>query len=340
MSLLAQDAGLTRRVGAVTLLLGLAAIVFVVFVADRIEWTRQTRFSIAFASTGSLREGAAFVVAGRAVGTVEAITLDPAGGVVASVAIAADQARRIARDGDVFITSRGPLGERYLEIGPSTATAFEPLHEGDRLVGRDPPSLDRVLQRTWDNLTTAKQFAEAVAPEFAALRDQLRALGTTIDELVPANLIGMASLGVELDGLATEARQLRDVGLGGEPGLHAIADTLNRARVTTAQVRRVLDTLDAQAAPLGANVAAMRARIATRGPAAVAAVERAIARLRGALDKIDPLFAKVADLTSRLARGEGSIGRLMKDPEFPEDAKDLGRILKRHPWRILLRPRD
>ena len=38
--------------------------------------------------------------------------------------------------------------------------------------------------------------------------------------------------------------------------------------------------------------------------------------------------------------GEGSLGRLMADPEFADDAKDLGKIMKRHPWRILERPKD
>jgi hypothetical protein len=31
---------------------------------------------------------------------------------------------------------------------------------------------------------------------------------------------------------------------------------------------------------------------------------------------------------------------LMRDPEFPEDAKDLGKILKRQFWKILERPHD
>ena len=40
MSLLAQDERLTRRVGAVTLVLLAASIVFVIFVYDRIDWGR------------------------------------------------------------------------------------------------------------------------------------------------------------------------------------------------------------------------------------------------------------------------------------------------------------
>ena len=34
------------------------------------------------------------------------------------------------------------------------------------------------------------------------------------------------------------------------------------------------------------------------------------------------------------------LGRLMKDPEFPEDAKALGKLLKANAWRILGHPVD
>ena len=41
-----------------------------------------------------------------------------------------------------------------------------------------------------------------------------------------------------------------------------------------------------------------------------------------------------------IARGEGTIGRIQHDPEFPEDAKELGKILKRTPWRVIGHPQD
>jgi hypothetical protein len=62
--------------------------------------------------------------------------------------------------------------------------------------------------------------------------------------------------------------------------------------------------------------------------------------VRGALDKVDPLLAMVREIIGRLERGEGSLGRLSRDPEFPEDTKELGKILKRQPWKILGKPED
>jgi len=63
------------------------------------------------------------------------------------------------------------------------------------------------------------------------------------------------------------------------------------------------------------------------------AADTALARLEG-------VQAKVADLMGIIDRGEGSLGRIANDPEFPEDAKELGKILKRTPLRVIGHPQD
>lgn len=348
MSLLAQDERLTRRVGAVVLVVIAAAIGFVVFVYDRIEWRARVRLDVYFRQTGGLREGAPLVVAGRAIGEIESIALSPRGapgplggeeGVVVTVAIDERAAARITRGGDVFVTSRGALGARYLELGPAPPGGPSLAADHAPLLGRDPPSIDRVLQRTWDNLNTARAFGEAVRPELDDLRARLGELSATLDTLSP-NLVGVAGLGVEVSALADEARRLRDVGLGGEAGRAELASVIGQARATLARARRVFEELGVGARALAASSGAVRARLGERGPRAIAEVELAIDRVRAVIAKVDPLLAKVADLDARIARGEGSLGKLMKDPEFPEDAKALGKILKRKPWKVVQRPAD
>ena len=61
-------------------------------------------------------------------------------------------------------------------------------------------------------------------------------------------------------------------------------------------------------------------------------IEREAQRL---VVKAPMVMANARGLLAILARGEGSLARLANDPEFPEDAKELGRILKRTPWRII-----
>jgi hypothetical protein len=58
-------------------------------------------------------------------------------------------------------------------------------------------------------------------------------------------------------------------------------------------------------------------------------------------DGLDPRDRpRAGELAQRIARGEGSLGRLLTDPEFPEDTKELGKIMKRQPWKIVQKPPD
>ncbi|MCX5741559.1 MAG: hypothetical protein NT062_03565, partial [Proteobacteria bacterium] len=119
-----------------------------------------------------------------------------------------------------------------------------------------------------------------------------------------------------------------------------IAHVVANARALAAQVRVSIADLQARVRALSAGVDGVRQRLDARSTAMLAAIDLAIDRAKLALDKLDPLLANVAVIGDRLARGEGSIGRLMTDPEFPEDAKELGKILKRQPWKIIARPPD
>ena len=340
MSLLAQDERVTRRVGAVTLVVIALAIGFFVFVYDQIEWGAQTRIKIYFQATGGLREGAPFVVAGREVGHVESIALVPHGthrllgdedGVAVQVAIASRHARRITFGGDVFVTSRGALSSRYLEIGPAPDPERS-LREGDEIRGKDPPSLDRVLQRTWDNLTTAASFAADVRPEFAALVAEVDQLRATLERIAPE-----VQLREDVDALVAEGRRTYDA-LGGEQGLDRIDAVMDRGGATIDQTRATIAKLRESANRLGASVDQLRDKVGPRGAEALAKIEVAVERVRAAIDRIDPLLAQLDALRQHIARGDGSILKLMNDPEFPEDAKELGKILKRQPWKIISRP--
>jgi ABC-type transporter Mla subunit MlaD len=345
VSLLAQDERLTRRVGTVVLVAIGAAILFVVFLLDRIEVGSYTRVHVFFHQTGGLREGAPVVIAGRAIGRVESIApslrgaktpLDGDEGVDITVAIGSRNITGLRHGADVFVASKGPLADKYLEIGP-TPVAGAPLDDGQPVLGRDPPTLDRVLQRTWENLTTVGSFLDEVRPEAQALRKQLDMLGQRFADVQPT-LENTGTLASEVDALVAEARTTWNQALGGRPGVDQIGALVTHTRATLADIRVNLDQLAGKAATLRASFAALGARMDAKLPAAVAAVELAIDRIRAAIDKVDPLLASIEELNKRIANDEGSLGKLMHDPEFPEDAKELGKILKRQPWKVIAHP--
>jgi ABC-type transporter Mla subunit MlaD len=345
-----RDERTTRRVGAIALAVLAGAIGFFVFVYDRIEWKSRVRAQIYFRDVGGLRPGAGFVVAGRSVGRVESIvpvtrgSEGPLGGergVAVTVAIDADEAARIhvrpwpwaAIDprhppADIFVASRGIVSERYLEL--AAAPAESPvLRDGDKLLGASPATLDSVLQRWLESMTAMRAFREELRPELDALTAQLAELDGLVDRSELAPMFG------SLVALRGEFVQLREVSLGGDAGLA-------HARSVVQTLRRLIDDLRQRAAMLEPQISELEARAGTARDV-VDAKRHAIAEklvtvgseLERALAKADQLLAQIETIEGRLGRGAGTLMKLVGDPEFPEDMKELGKVLKRQPWKLL-----
>lgn len=341
MSLLAQDQRLAQRVGAITIVALVAVIAGFVFLLDRLELGSPIRIRVMFRQTGGLHEHAPLIAGGQPIGRIEAITPVPHGasgplggevGVAVTVAIESDSAWKVPASAMVFVSSRGVLSDRYLEVAPPAGPPGPAIHDGQALRGIDPPSLDSVLQHTWANMTTFKIFVETIKPELTALRTQVDQLRHELDSLAPApTLMPETRAMIAAAGTTYTA-------LGGASGLAQLRAMASEARQTLAELRAAIELLAPHATAIAANVTRVRGHLAASEPIARAA--QALATIRAAFDQLDPLIDRLDELGQRLAAGEGSLGRLMSDPEFPEDAKDLGKIMKRHPWRILARPHD
>lgn len=351
--LLAQDPRLARRVGALTLLAMAAASAGLVFLLDRGGLGPTIRFRVMFRDSAGLHDRAPLIVAGRSVGRIEAITPVPHGapgpltgevGVAVTVELARDERWKVPADASVFIASRGPLSDRYLEVAPPPGPPGPPIGDGAELRGVDPPALDTVLQRTWTSLTTFQQFVDTVRPELTALRDQLGALQGRLDAIAgdaraaagPGAPDPVVALAAATRSLVTAATRTYGTALGGAPGVAHLIATAGAARATLAEVRAAIDLLGPRLTATTAELARVRGHLAADDP--VACAEQSLATLRRALDQIDPLLATAGELAQRITNGEGSLGRLLGDPEFPEDAKELGKIMKRQPWKIVQKP--
>ncbi|MGE0549296.1 MAG: MlaD family protein [Kofleriaceae bacterium] len=352
MSLLAQDERLTRRVGAVTLVLLVGTILFFVFLLDRLDLGSPVRIQVYFAHSGSLRAHAPLIVAGQPVGRIESIDPVPHGaqtplngelGSVARVAIKRKHTWRVPRNAEIFVSSHGPLSERYLEVAPPKDVPGPPVRDGEQFRGADPPSLDSVLSHTWGNMNTFRAFIAEIDPELDALIRELKRLAAQLDSSAPdaataPSLARIRSLAGDVDALVTELRVTTDESLGGPVGLAHIAATIKHTRGTIAQARAMFDRLAPKMTAMGDELTRVGGHIAAHDP--VAKVQATIALVQETLAKIDPVLAAMDEVMDRFANGEGTIGRLMNDPEFPEDAKDLGKIIKRQPWRVIARPKQ
>ncbi|MCE9571940.1 MAG: MlaD family protein [Deltaproteobacteria bacterium] len=342
------------HLGGVVLVLVAGAVAFAIFFADRVHIGASIRVQVYFGHVGALSEGASVMVAGKRIGVVDTIGLVPAAGLPADHPLAGrggavaylriDQGRRdmAPHNGEYFVSSRGALGERYLEIGPPRdGAAFDrPVTEGDRIRGIDPPSIDRALQNTYENLQYARAFARDVGPQARALVSEIQTLGGQLIELDDAlGPGGFGDIRSRWQAAMTEAQDAwAQLGAAGADPAHLEAMAASVGR-TAESLRAALSLLRGRAELMQAGLDHTLAKARGAEPS-LQKLRDAIASAQTLTTKLDGVLAKVQDMAARFARGEGSLARLGSDPEFPEDAKELGKILKRTPWRVVGHPQD
>ncbi len=333
------------RVGAVLLAVVAVAVVGVVLL-DGVHLRSGFHVKVYFQHTGALEEGADVQVAGQVIGTVQSIALVtakdasdpshplyPTGGVACNVRIERRFRYLTRKRGALFVSSKGIIGTAFLEQGPPDdgGDPGPPLDDGDAMRGVDPPRMDRVMMRSYQNLLISRAFLADVAPEAKRLGRALSALADTLDtvEQQPGDFAAMAQamreLSAQLDAVQGKWDQA-DIRL---EDLQALAD---KARRTMDRTNKAMDDIRAKLDELDADTVRLRAALPRAAPARF---RLAIAKTRKALAKIDHIRATVDEMAAMVTRGEGNIGGLTHDPEFSDYAKKIGKILKRTPWRVL-----
>lgn len=348
MGLAVHNERLTRVVGSVVIVLLIASVALALGLKG-CHWRPGIYVTVYFEHT-PLREGGEVQVAGKVIGEVDDVGLVPpklatgnhplagTGGVALRLWIDKRYAERAAVNGDYFINAKGLLGQPYLEIGPPADGAEweRPIRDGDAIRGIDPPRVDRVLQRSYENLMATSLFMETVRPAGKELMRELRQLFVTLDALEP-DAESFDELGDSIDELMTEASAVQDKFASVDVGFDDMRSLAAKARRTFDLADRKIGEIRTKLALLGSEFERVDAQI----PRDLGDRFRAIAAEADVhLAKVQHTMATVRELQEMLERGEGTIGALANDPEFSDDAKKLGKYIKRHPWVIVGVPRD
>lgn len=347
MGLAVHDERLTLRVGVVALLALLAVIVLLVGM-QRFSLRETFVATVYFEHVGPLREGAEVQVAGRIIGKVESISLVPArratapghplagrDGVAARIRLQQRFAHMAPLNGTYFISAKGVLGERFVEIGApyENAARERPLRAGDEVRGVDAPHLDRTLWRSYLSLRVTQGFVSEIAPQVQALMRAVDELGVTLDQLDAAPRT--RALGASLGELRAQARAALAPFENREITWSDLVATVDQTRQTLARTQALVAEIRARADEATGTLARIQRQIPAdlgeRVSATLATLERAVARTQSTL-------ATASELMAMLERGQGTVGALLRDPELFDEAKSLGKLLKNHPWRVVAPP--
>lgn len=342
-----DDERLIERVGAATLLL-LAGIIALLVGMQRCSPYPGVVATVYFAHVGPLREGADVQVAGRVIGRVLSIALVPGrqaaapdhplegtDGVAVRVRVKERFLERAPVNGAYFISAKGIMGERYLEIGPppDSGPRERPLRSGDRIRGVDAPHLDRALWQSYASLVITQRFLRDIQPDVQRLVRAVNALTATLDGMNAG--ADTRALAASLDQLGEQARVALDAwertGLTWSDLVTLGAQT----RLTLARTRGLIDELSGRAREVRATLARIGAQVPDD---LVDRLGATLDTVRSALERTERTVATLGELLAMVERGQGTVGALLQDPELFDEVKELGRMLKNQPWRVVAPP--
>jgi phospholipid/cholesterol/gamma-HCH transport system substrate-binding protein len=291
--------------------------------------TGGSRFTLYadFAYAGGLPAGAAVKIAGVKVGRVREVTFRADGhdgsGKPLPVRLTLDIDRSAApalhSDAAATVGMQGALGETYVELQPGLTLPV--LAENTPVRGLDPPRLDVLLSKA------------ASVLEGASNEDALRVFLTEVAQLAH-NINGV---------LLTNRDEILQL-------LHDVTSTVAEARATLNEVHGVsksaftlLSSPEVKTIVSDFSTTAHAARIelpglmqdtrtlvarlekttGSLGPEDVQKVRETIARYNELGAQLQKVSANVGELIAAVQRGEGTLGKVTKDPQVYDDLRAI-----------------
>jgi phospholipid/cholesterol/gamma-HCH transport system substrate-binding protein len=242
----------------------------------------RQRVQAVFPSVAGLDAKSPVRIAGVRVGIVETIALD---GDRALVTLALDPQVALHQGARAEVTSLGMLGDKYVELFPGRLDG-PPLAPGTVLAGASPLAFDQVLK-------TANDVGSDIQAVTATLR---RSLGgdegqRRLDEILE-NIRALTA-----DTRAMVAANREDVDA-------TIANFRSFSETLKTELPKLAERMNALADRVDSVVAENRGNLS----ASLENIKDLSGRLRTSADNLN-------EITGKIARGEGSIGKLVNDEE-------------------------
>ena len=329
-----NDERLNIRVG-LALLAAIAVAVGAVFGLSGRSLAAVHEYHVDFSRIAGLKTGAKVLLSGREVGQVKDIRFAQKGLLRVDIWVRRAFRPYIHENSEFYVGMGGSiLGEPSLDIGPPHGTPGAELADGAIVRGIDPPKLDDVLSKLYQNL-------QSITEELRQDKDVVDPFLRDLDHLLAT-----------LDDIHSEPgaiTRIRDnVSVGTVAALDLIAtlrkgtDDGVRIRATAQEVSRLWTRTEKEMRSLGPRFDRAQAGL-ERLQEVFSPSERArISKTFETFSKAADIGANVAHEIARLAdyvqSGRGTLGALMNDVELVDDLKVIHQMLKDKPWMTLAKP--
>lgn len=350
-----KETAIEVKVGALVLLAIAVFALFVIIIGGVSLPGKNARIYVDYDAAAGLKAGAPVKLAGIKIGSVKAVKYE--GGkydeelgrpvyVRATAQVDASKLDLIHQDAKFGIQPEGMLGEPYIEISSPDSSA-PPVKDGDILRGDDPPSLSEVFETASDALDGLKDLVDRLNEVEGAgtpikideFINNIGSLAGGLDERIRENADNIDSIFDDIAVILDENRDKIAPILDNVEGLTAeieqVGKSVNHGLGRGQSLKNIMDNLDHTMDSVSDNIDP----IMEDAKGTLDSTNRILSDNKDDIDRTISNLADatddVKDLTGRIERGEGSVGKLLKDEEIFEDVREFIRELKRRPWRII-----
>ena len=247
----------------------------------------------------------------------------------------------LRKDADIFITSVGMLGEKYVEIKPGSPD-MERMTPGSIIAGRPPMQIEAMTA----NVSSMLQSMNAILADnktnlgdlIVATTDTIKALKNTSGKLEGLLERNEAHIDEAVRGVVSLEKDLSKLIASGN---NAIGDG-EELKATIKDIRLLAKDLRTNTGPILKNIRTAVTKFKGAGDTAQSVMENVEKVVGSTAGKMENTFSEVEGvvkdvkvMTQRLKSGKGTVGALLSDTEMYEDIKELVEDLKRHPWKFL-----
>jgi phospholipid/cholesterol/gamma-HCH transport system substrate-binding protein len=319
------------RVGAL-MLLAIATAATLVLVFDHVQTGHKIKAHVEFSHLGGLREGADVQVAGQIIGEVGRIELVRSG-VIAHVRIDTSRAYMAPVNGDWFVSYKGIVGERYIEVGPALdgSPPARPVQDGDVIRGFEPPQIDRLANASLQSVLTMRWAAEEFGPAARELAGALDETFTTLDKLEPYDGAYWNGLRAGV-ALYDEAGKTTEFWRQSDTTLASVAAIPGRAAALLAYSRHRLDGLQSRFDQLRSEVDRLAPMMSGEQ---LSKFERVVDQSRALMAQVRSGLAVSLEMLAMIEAGQGTLGALLQDVELRDSLKEALKLNKRQFWRLI-----
>ncbi|NOY92718.1 MAG: MCE family protein [Deltaproteobacteria bacterium] len=299
-----RDSLRTAKVGLLVVVGLVAAFAIYRYVEERASGGDGYRVYALFDDARGLVPKSRVVIAGIPVGIIDRITLD---GTMARVDIVINDGVALHRDASVAMRTESLLGEKILILNPGTmtlTTAGDPvvplMEEGGRItVAASSPGMDELMAQ----MSRVLENVQGVTQQLN------RSFGTDA---------AGAQMSAALQSLSEALEAVNRTIQSNEEAIHHTLENIDRT--TTAAQPHVAEILE-HVESATRNVAELLSERRPDLDRATGELDDTIASIHSAADELNGVLEDTHDVTGRVARGEGTIGRLTSDETLIDEVE-------------------